>query len=227
MITTQQADWQPIPEEIILADNTVCVFKIDVTHYYSQISDRYQAILSEKELAKALRYVREADRKRYIADKYFLRSLLSGITSVPAREIEFNYTADKKPFVNGVEFNVSHSGNYVLTAIGSQVVGIDIELQNLDFEFESLLPNNFSGDEIVFIDGKAMNFYQLWTRKEALLKATGEGITNNLDKVPCLNPKVSRNKIMYELNSFNIDDNYIACLATPVTENGINILFYE
>jgi len=227
MITIKQADWQPIPDKIILAENTVCVFKTDIAEYYSRISDKYQDLLPEKELAKAVRYVREADRKRYIADKYFLRSLLSGIISIPAREIEFNHTADKKPFIDGVEFNVSHSGNYILTAIGSRPIGIDLELVNPDFEFEPLLPNNFSEDEVAYIAGKAVNFYQLWTRKEALLKATGEGITNNLDNVPCLTPTISRNDSTYNLISFTVDEDYTACLATSINEAEINHLFYE
>jgi 4'-phosphopantetheinyl transferase len=227
MITIKQADWQPIPQKIILVEKTVYIFKTDVTQYYSRISDKYLEILSKKELAKSLRYIRKADRERYIAGKYFLRSLLSEIMSISAGEIEFNYTADKKPFIIGVEFNVSHSGNYVVTAIGKERVGIDIELVNLDFDFEPLLPNNFSNDEAAFIKDKAANFYQLWTRKEALLKATGEGITNNLDKVPCLGQTGSQNNTDYSLTSFTVDDNYIACLATPVTETNVTILFYE
>lgn len=85
--------------------------------------------------------------------------------------------------------NVAHAGEWVLLAIGRAAVGIDVEEIKSDFWYEELLSSVFSPEEQRHIRSSGQprrQFYDGWTRKEALLKATGNGLSDELAAVPCL-----------------------------------------
>ena len=217
--------WKPYYHEpgIAIDKNMVHLFKVCIDRHYHQIKHIYQEVLSAKELNKSIRFINSKDRERYIVSKYLLRCILSKfILTVPAL-IQFKQLANKKPIVDGIEFSVTHSGNYLLLAIGPEAVGIDIEFINKNFDFESLLTACFNADECSFInmgENRLLNFYKLWTRKEALLKASGEGLTDSLNQFSCLGNFVTRKQVQYHLNSFTIDDDYIISLAISSTYKG-------
>jgi len=230
IISTAQIEWEPFPTAITFNKEEIFVIKIDVPAYYDRISDTYTEILSEHELNNSLRFIHDKDRNRYILGMHLVKTVLSQILKTDAGDIEFKYSSKKKPFVNGVEFNVSHSGDCVILAISSHQVGIDIELIDPDYDYEELLTPNFHSQEIAYIrnnKNKVTGFYTLWTRKEAILKASGEGLTDELDKLSCLNAKIERNGFTYKLTSFKVIENYIACLATNTDENQIKYFCYN
>ena len=82
-----------------------------------------------------------------------------------------------KPYMPGaeVQYNLSDSGDRILIAVSRQAVGIDVEYVKPKFYYDTILPLNFTQEEIDFISGgdSSNRFFMLWTRKEAILKATG------------------------------------------------------
>src|SRR5690606_30609088 len=98
--------------------------------------------------------------------------------------------AHKKPYLNShptVFFNVSHAGDYALIAIGNSPIGIDIEFINKNFDYKEILANIFNKieiDEINLTQEQHDTFYKFWTRKEAIVKAIGKGIDDDLIKIP-------------------------------------------
>lgn len=192
------------------------IFKVTIDQNFNSIKSRYKQVLSDKELAKISRYHHLEDQERYIVSKYLLRCILSHFINIAPSEIQFHQHKNKKPYVDGIEYNVSHSKNYLLIAFSPNPIGIDIEYLNKDFDFESLLSDYFAPEECAFINsGKdsKLNFYHLWTRKEAILKASGEGLTDHLNQLNVLEDYIIRRNINYHLDSFLIDDNYMATLA--------------
>lgn len=106
-----------------------------------------------------------------------------GITEPP----DFDYTAEEKPFIAGrpdIHFNFSHSGNVAMCALSNQSVGADVEVPRKITP--SLISYTMNEDEQASINASpdpTMRFLYFWTRKEALLKLTGEGIRNDMKRV--------------------------------------------
>lgn len=139
------------------------------------------------------RYVFFKDRVRCLLGKIMVcrRYLETGYTP---DEFELNWYRDinNKPHLTGWKtFNISHSGNYVVYAETSEKVlfGVDIEWIDGNIEIEELV-TFFCKEEQEFIlknqQDKRAAFFDVWTRKEALLKASGIGIIDGLNQCNCL-----------------------------------------
>jgi 4'-phosphopantetheinyl transferase len=152
-------------------------------------------ILSHNELDRAARFHFDEHRTRYIVAHGCLRQLLSRYLSIPASSIEFGLGTNGKPSLageaagTGLQFNLAHSADLSLTAVvtGSQV-GVDVEQVRILPDANELVQRFFSKREAAEFAGmteaqKPLGFFRLWTRKEAWLKATGDGIAHLLDKV--------------------------------------------
>jgi len=191
------------------------IFKIQVDKKYDIVAEGFKEVASDAERLKSTKYLKEADAKRYITSKYLLRTVLSKFTNIAAPAINFQLTANKKPFLTGIEFNVTHSKNLVVMAVSRLPIGIDIEFINQAFDFEPLLSNCFHPEEINSLKNNpnADDFYRLWTRKEAVLKATGEGLIDALDELNCLGDLIVRNNQNLNLQSFKVDDDYLLSIA--------------
>jgi 4'-phosphopantetheinyl transferase len=155
----------------------------------------FQKTLSRGELARAARFHFDHPRNRYIAAHGWLRQLLGLYLSAPAATVEFEEGPKGKPGLGGVfrdrglQFNLAHSEGLALIAIASATpVGVDVERIRTLVEAEDLVSRFFSKREVAEFgalteDQKPGAFFRLWTRKEARLKATGEGIAHLLDQV--------------------------------------------
>lgn len=157
---------------------------------------RFQALLSADEQQRAARFCRDLSRQQYVVSRGSLRLLLSRYLMIEPQQIRFGYGPQGKPFlVNDtpapIRFNLSHSGQLVMIAIArDRNVGVDLEQIRATLDIASLSENCFSEHECQLlascsIDKRATAFFQLWTCKEALLKAAGTGI-NNLENTKIL-----------------------------------------
>lgn len=179
--------WQPETECSFQPEDTVDVWRIYIPSYKDQTA-HFLNLLQPDEIVRANRYVQEKDRIRFIISRAALRVIVSRYINQPASDIVFGSGPNKKPFIEGADFryNVSHSANWVLIAIAKTDVGVDTEIIDASFKFQSILEDYFNPAEINFIDGNPENFFLLWTRKEALAKATAQGLDENLKHIPSL-----------------------------------------
>lgn len=143
----------------------------------------------------------------------------------PPDELQFVQGMTKKPaLVNpiGYQFNVSHSGDWLLIAIGRIDVGVDLEWISPEFPFQDVSQISFSPREQHYIESCSnprLSFYQLWTRKEALVKATGKGMDDAFDQIPSL-PGIHRTEATliggvghWKVTGFAVADGYPAAIA--------------
>jgi 4'-phosphopantetheinyl transferase len=149
----------------------------------------FWSTLSSEERERASRIARERDRARFIAARGLLRAILGSCLSVEPKRLEFVYSARGKPSLGGdfassvLEFNLAHSCGLVLVAVARRgLVGIDVEKIRPIPDLCALSQRFFSPRECAEIErlsGEEATkvFLTIWTRKEAWLKATGEGIT--------------------------------------------------
>jgi 4'-phosphopantetheinyl transferase len=141
--------------------------------YISNIADvksRHREYITPTRLEQAMRYRMQDDRLRCIAGGVLLRHFV-GNTEIFKNEFG-------KPIAeNGVCFNLSHSGDWVLLAVHSADVGCDIEKLRYT-RYERMGKIVFTERELAQIHlafDKMNAFYQIWTKKEALLKCMGKG----------------------------------------------------
>jgi 4'-phosphopantetheinyl transferase len=153
---------------------------------------RLEQCLSADERDKMQRFRFEKDRRRYLIGRGMLRSLLGRYLDVAPRDLCFETTAAGKPHLASgqgqLQFNLAHSGEYVLIAITEgRAVGIDIEEVRDNFDAGEIAAHFFSPGEqsdLETLTGRARieAFFECWTRKEAYVKARGEGLSLPLDQ---------------------------------------------
>lgn len=149
---------------------------------------RYWRLLSAEENSIARRFVRDLHRRRYVVCHGKLRVLLSGYLNIPPEHIRFARQAYGKPYlvdVNGqpaaLQFNLSHSADWMLLATGRMPLGIDIEAWDQRHDLASLVEEILAPEEKHYWQALSAHeqvsaFYRFWTRKESLVKAVGSGI---------------------------------------------------
>jgi 4'-phosphopantetheinyl transferase len=154
--------------------------------------DRDKRLLSVDELVRAGRFVRAADHDRFIAARAFVRRVLGAYAGVPPASLRFRYGPQGKPQLagvgTGIGFNVSHSDEWVLCAVApARHVGVDVERRRHDLtvaEIDQVLTRD-EREVLAKMDGseRALAMLRLWTRKEAVVKAMGAGLSFMLDRL--------------------------------------------
>lgn len=142
--------------------------------------------LTPTEWQRADRFHQPADQQRFVLGRALVRQVAGQVSGQSPEQIEIKIGPRGKPeWVNdnGWHVNLAHSGKWVLLALAKTPVGLDVEQIGLNLDFQVLLDSTFGKYEHLFIKSHAQPhraFYALWTRKEALLKATGLGLNDRL-----------------------------------------------
>jgi 4'-phosphopantetheinyl transferase len=168
--------------------------------------------LSVEERVRAERFVHPLDRTRYIAAHAILRSLLSDYVNLAPEELNFTRAAHGKPQLDGqlLTFNLSHSNDLMLIAVSSRrELGVDIEAIRADFPFEMLADHYFAPEDqwslrVTPQPARHTRFFEIWTRTEAELKASGVGLGGTVAK---------DHQSRYSVHSFEPAPGYAAALA--------------
>ncbi len=150
--------------------------------------DALEELLSSQERARARRFHFERDRRRYVVAHATLRSLLAEYTGKVPLELDFEVSAHGKPSLagSGLFFNLAHSHELALIAVTTLgEVGVDVEYARALDDLDSLARACFSADE--YREWQSLPaaqahpaFFQAWARKEAFIKALGEGLSHPL-----------------------------------------------
>jgi 4'-phosphopantetheinyl transferase len=150
---------------------------------------RLESLLDGDELARAASFHFDRDRHRYVVGRGMLRTLIGRYLGRDPRELRFSYGKERKPSLvgGGLQFNLAHSEDRVLYAFSpSFEVGVDVEVLRPDAADGRVAERFFSPGEVAVLrtlpaDEQARAFLSCWTRKEAFLKARGDGLTLPLD----------------------------------------------
>ena len=145
--------------------------------------------LPQDEIAHALSLQRLEVRKKYLISKIFRRKILSEVFNIPLKNLFFEEGSWGKPKIKHYpDFNLSHAGPYFFWIVAKRLndaVGIDIE-KTKPMDFLNLAARFFHPKELEKLEQLAdldeKDFFQLWSFKEAFLKAMGQGIGYGLDK---------------------------------------------
>jgi 4'-phosphopantetheinyl transferase len=186
-------DWQLPPPDLALPGDQVHVWRVFLDQpswYVDGLAQR----LSRDELARAERFHFERDMRRFVVGRGMLRTILGRYLAIDPRQVRFRYGERGKPHLadefagSGLRFNLAHSHEMALYAFTrGREVGIDVEHVRPLSDVEEIAERFFSAHENAEFRSLPESqeleaFYNCWTRKEAYLKATGDGLTRPLDQ---------------------------------------------
>jgi 4'-phosphopantetheinyl transferase len=149
--------------------------------------------LSEDEWERARRFRFDKHRRQYVVGRGALRELLAAYLGIQPGTVRFSYGPRGKPFLApphdqaGIQFNLTNSDELALVGFVRGVeIGVDVEYLKPMPDAEQIAERFFSESERVVLRGlpaerKEEAFFNCWTRKEAYLKAVGEGLAAPLD----------------------------------------------
>jgi 4'-phosphopantetheinyl transferase len=177
-----------IEEPLALPEDEVQLWRVDLDAIREEES-RWQTVLSSDESTRASRFHFARDRQRFVASRALLRIVLGGYLATDPGRLRFSYSEKEKPSLgaahagSGVTFNISHSGGIALLAFTRRRdIGVDVEQQRSDFDLDGIADRFFSAHEQTQLaalpaEERADAFFRCWTRKEAYIKATGDGLS--------------------------------------------------
>jgi len=189
-----QFHWNDPPDQCKLGVRDVHVWAADLCRTAEQIA-AFELTLASDERDRAARFAFARDRNRFVAGRGVLRAILGTYLKTQPARLRFAYGSRGKPVLadlpgdDDLHFNAAHSDDLLLIAVTRAcAVGIDVERIRPLEDAEELADRFFSPSEAAQLtmlpkDRRATAFFDLWTRKEACLKATGQGITELLDQI--------------------------------------------
>ena len=185
--------WPLAPQALPLPGNGVHVWRIWLAIPAGRLEELRQT-LSEEELGRAGRFRLPRDRDHFIASHGGMRAVLARYLMLRPEKLAFSYGSHQKPGLAGgqgfedLRFNLSHAGELGLLAVAQgREVGVDIERIRTDLERDRIARRFFSpreAEDFVNLpeDLQTEAFFTCWTRKEAYLKARGEGLAMPLEQ---------------------------------------------
>jgi 4'-phosphopantetheinyl transferase len=140
--------------------------------------------LPEDKQKQVKRLRQPLDQYLSLAGLQLLKHSISDFSCKPFALNQLQYPDKGKPFIPGeIDFNISHSGEMVCCVVSDSVkVGIDIELQRQVYPgtIKKILSGNEEYDKQ---DNTLQDFFSVWTRKEAIVKAANAGSVYNLHEI--------------------------------------------
>jgi 4'-phosphopantetheinyl transferase len=152
--------------------------------------DRAAALLSADEAARAARFHFDRHRRAFVLGRAAMRILLGELLGQPPQDIQFGYGPNGKPYLIGCSwlcFNASNSGDLAAYAFTQDcAIGIDIEQLRPMPEIQDIARRFFAAEEVAELMSlpepeRPAGFFRCWTRKEAYIKAVGDGLSLPLD----------------------------------------------
>lgn len=173
---------------IALERNAVHIWRASLDQPPARLEQLRQT-LAEDELQRAARFVAAHDRARFIAGRGMLRAILGRYLDLRPEQLRFAYGAAGKPVLaqaaagHSLHFNLAHSHGLALYAVTlSHAIGVDLERVRADVDVEQIAGVAFAPAELAELLAlpaalRLPAFFTCWTRKEAYVKARGEGLS--------------------------------------------------
>ena len=168
---------------------------VDVDELKRQIAiGQMLSTLSEVERDRANAFRAALLRDRFIAGRFCLREILGNELNIPANEILFSTEANGKPFItnsttHGGHFSFSRSQQYAVVGYAeSNRIGVDTEFVRTLPDMDLMAAEIFDEEQLLEWNTlpqveKPLSFYRAWTRKEAVVKVDGRGISEGVRKI--------------------------------------------
>jgi 4'-phosphopantetheinyl transferase len=223
-----EIDFSQPPQNLELRNGEAHLFCAALDQPSSRL-ERFEEILSDDERARAARFIFARDRNRFVVGRGILRELLGGLLCADPARLAFAYGEHGKPRLaapvagRSLHFNLAHSDALAVYLVSAQnPVGIDVERVRPLRDADDIAARFFSEPEhaewgALPAGRQTEAFFEWWTRKEALLKAVGEGLGGSLNQIKIPLPAGSALPRLNPAEAASDFPNYFLHLLTPVT----------
>lgn len=196
------------------------MIKIDVyncSDFSLESYDRLIQLLSPQERLYVGRFKNYNDRAHRLVARIMLRrAFVASGQQLDAFSIQSG--ANGKPEItNWNAFNISHSGDLVVVIYSENNVTVGVDIEKITEQSLDEVIDFFHSEERNYIRASTdpiKTFYNVWCKKEAVLKAIGIGIVKGLDEFSVLSDQIDINTETYHLHQIFIDNNYASWIAT-------------
>lgn len=182
----------------------IVIVKVD----YNFIFEKYLYLFHDEITAKIKNYRFRKDQLTAFTSEILKRYYLPSYLKINPLSLNIKYNQYGRPFIDrllNVDFNISHSGDYVVMIIARNAkVGIDIEEYKQNINPREIGYSVFSESEQNLVGNNVDKFLVLWTKKEALIKAYGTGFGSDI-----------YNKNQLNLNTIEALGHYVICYIRP------------
>jgi len=234
------ADWPSADPDIEPPPpRSISCWRLPIAAVDDACERRLGALLDTAECARAARFRLPGDRRRFTVAHAGLRVLLSAALRCRPLEVHIVQAGLHKPIVPGgaIEFNLTHSGAIVAIALARIPVGVDVELIRDMPDRAAIVERFFHPAESAALASSAPEaaqtaFFRTWTRKEAVAKAVGLGLSLPLDEYcvstnpadPCVVALPDGQPPADQWSLFDIapEPGYIGAIA--VAQRGVNLV---
>ena len=185
--------WRPAREVCPPRAGEVHIWRAPLDPAPARVAVLYRTLAADEQ-ERAGRFCLEAPRRRFIVARGLLRALLSACLGLEPERVPIACTAHGKPVLASaaggppLHFNLAHAGELALVALSAdREVGVDLEFVRPELAGEEIAERFFSPSEAAALrtlppEARVRAFFSCWTRKEAYLKARGEGLSLPLDR---------------------------------------------
>lgn len=198
------------------------IYSVKLSDISEQEIHELSFFISSEKRQKIRRLINKEDKIRSLIGDLLIRTVLIDELNIPNHNLIFDINLYGKPFLinyPNINFNLSHSGDYVVCAFDCECIGIDIEeIKNIDFI--EIAKNFFTSKEYYFILNQKDHlqletFYEIWTSKESYIKCRGQGLSISLNSFDVDRYHNKEFKIFdnieyneYFIKFYNLDFNY-------------------
>lgn len=196
------------------------------TKYWNHYIKVLPSVISER----SMEYVRWQDQHAYVLGKLLLAEGLSKVGLNKDKLNELQYNQFGKPFLNdNIDFNITHSGEYVFCAIGKNIsLGIDTEpIREIEFTHFRDTMNKTQWSYIKNSKRPWEAFFRLWTIKESVIKAEQKGLSISLLDIHVKENLVCYNGRKWFIKELDLNNNICVCLATNIQNPKLNLIEIE
>jgi 4'-phosphopantetheinyl transferase len=210
------SEWLHAPGDLSLNWNEIHVWRASLD-MPDEHTEKLSRVLSPDERRRSEKFRFTRDRRHFIAARGTLKCILARYLGTEPGKIDFSYNKHGKPFlcdssaVTELSFNLSHAGDLALYAFTlKRKIGVDLECYHQDIQWNEIAERFFSSSEQAGLSvlpekDRQRIFFTYWTRKEAILKAQGTGLTADIKGINvALEPKGTP-----YLLSRDTSDNYV------------------
>ncbi len=215
---------------LTISPHTVHLWLAELSTFLSD-EPSLQTLLSPDEMKRAMRFRFPLHKQRFIISRSLLRKTISLYTGISPENIIFTYNDHGKPSLQqnnlSLQFNISHSADVAIFALTiNQEIGVDIEKIEPHFK-EKIAKRFFTPQEYLQLmslsdDARINGFYHIWSKKEALIKALGQGLLTLLSDFS-IDPSQAKQSVSftylehpyhYYLESIQVPEEYQGAFAT-------------
>jgi 4'-phosphopantetheinyl transferase len=210
---------------------------IDIREFTKYIDD-IKNCLSDLEIRKCEEIVFSRQKELFYMRKGITRIILSRLLNINPRDIQYEYSFNGKPLIKendkNIQFNISHSKEYLLVAAAQAIdIGVDIEKINYSLDYSLIAKDIFSPEEMKIFNSyskkqQLYSFYKAWVQKEAVSKALGLGLSIGFNSFSVnIDPKLKNEEYNININNrdndlklrVSLENNY--ALAIALVKKGV------